>query len=377
MSSATCFGIPQKQTADMDFTKKARQVAVATKTHAGILDKLTRQRIETVRLLVRGSDEASEKAVNRYVELLAAMLPSGKAPQLRNILFYFWSTSIGQRSSHACPDVSYEVASILFNSAAADTTKAATGIATAGRSSTDRLEKDAYQLFCKAAGKFEKASELMKDVEFSKSFPEDMSSDFLSGLKELCLAQAQECSLAKALSVPENRNKHLMCRLGIQSYELYSSAYTSLGKYAPARRDDTQLIQKLVDWCITKRDMLKVKTFVLYAINLSKDDKMGEAKSATEQAAALLAVVQKSIKERKSLKKDLTEQLTQLTNETERCCYNIKRDSQMIYGRSMKIDSPVPPPEPQVLARPIPFAIPDTLDEDWSPAIIQAFHIRP
>eukprot|EP00659_Diplonema_papillatum_P009304 gene9304-14420_t len=351
MSDVVCLSFPPKATAELDFAKKVARVGRLKKMHALIFDRMTKARSTMVRAFAKKSPDV-DAAAETYLSYLTAMLPpDGKACFMKSVLYFHWSPSFGPPTSHAVDDVTYEAASTLANVATACRSsaerieaeayrmccraagcftkahelvatmgemgdefpldihpavvrglaqaqealarriihmmKARDHIATACRSSAERIEAEAYRMCCRAAGCFTKAHELASTMgEMGDDFPLDIHPAVVRGLASFCLAQAQELALAKASHNPENRGKELLGKLASRAHELYAEA---LQGFAGKTRLQEDAYYRLLYAIRVKKDLMQIKTFTLMAASHSKQNRMGEAKLSAQQAADLVA----------------------------------------------------------------------------------------
>ncbi|KAJ9463639.1 BRO1 domain-containing protein BROX-like protein [Diplonema papillatum] len=373
MSDVVCLSFPPKATAELDFAKKVARVGRLKKMHALIFDRMTKARSTMVRAFAKKSPDV-DAAAETYLSYLTAMLPpDGKACFMKSVLYFHWSPSFGPPTSHAVDDVTYEAASTLANVGIIHMMKARDHIATACRSSAERIEAEAYRMCCRAAGCFTKAHELASTMgEMGDDFPLDIHPAVVRGLASFCLAQAQELALAKASHNPENRGKELLGKLASRAHELYAEA---LQGFAGKTRLQEDAYYRLLYAIRVKKDLMQIKTFTLMAASHSKQNRMGEAKLSAQQAADLVAkAVAYDKAEKKYRDKNLTAALATALEQTKRTSYNVQRDAEIL-GKPAPCDGPLDLISPQVLAMPTIFEMPE-MHSDWSPEVVAAFELK-
>ena len=278
----------------MDYAKKAGTSGVLKKMNARLFDEVSAARKTMCRAMVKDNDVGDTgytAASEAYLALLAGMMPGGPAEFLRSATYFYWGVSVGPKSTLSTKDTTYEAASVILNLAILEMRKAVAQLATVGRSNAERVEKDCYRLFSQAAGKFQAAYDLMREVTLNEHFPLDAQIDMIEGAKFLCLGQAQECALSKTARDPANRGKALLAKLASQAHQLYQTAVDAFAAFEKAGGADPIFI-KLRQFAGAKALGLKVKTFHLQALFYAKENKMAEAKSAVAVAAEHSAALQ-------------------------------------------------------------------------------------
>eukprot|EP01059_Diplonema_ambulator_P037558 TRINITY_DN9995_c0_g1_i3.p1 TRINITY_DN9995_c0_g1~~TRINITY_DN9995_c0_g1_i3.p1 ORF type:complete len:392 (+),score=109.06 TRINITY_DN9995_c0_g1_i3:46-1176(+) len=375
MSEVACLStVPMKMSSELDFSRKIVQFGKLKKWDVGILDKMTKKRNTLLKAFAE--KQQVDKTVEEYLAYLVAMTEGGRAGFLRKVLYYYWSTAVGKRTSHAAADAHYEMASVLSNWGIYEMGEVAQSVHLSNRSSAERVEKDGYKTLCAAAGRFEKSRELMASFPtVDDAFPLDIKPVMLSGFRDLCLAQAQELSLSKALRNPDNRGRELLSKLASRSYELYTAALKSFQDSKGPLEEP--LYASLVAWTSIKKLSLHIRTFLLMTAHYSsaKVNKMPEAVSAAKQAEDLMAKLNAELSlHKKQLDKPLIVSIELLGQECQRMSYKVKRDIDII-GRPKPLESHVPLADPQELARPTPYSYPE-MSLDWTPNVIQIFELK-
>eukprot|EP01061_Rhynchopus_euleeides_P045330 TRINITY_DN8088_c0_g1_i1.p1 TRINITY_DN8088_c0_g1~~TRINITY_DN8088_c0_g1_i1.p1 ORF type:complete len:376 (+),score=159.77 TRINITY_DN8088_c0_g1_i1:616-1743(+) len=366
--------IPLKETMEIDYAKKAQQTGVMKKMNARFFDEVSASRKAMCRAMASGTeggDTGYTATSEAYLALLGGMLPGGAADKLRKSLFFYWGASVGKKTSLASRDTVYEAASVVLNLGILEMRKGVALLETVSRSNGERVEKECYRVFVSAAGKFQHAYTLMRDVSVNEDYPLDANIDAIEATKFLCLAQAQECALSKASRDPDNRGKALLAKLASQAHQLYDTANEGYAGFVK-QADGEAYFTKVLQFAGAKALGLKVKALQLQAMYHSKACMMPEAKSAAEQAAE----VNSQLQARYSRESDKALRAYVVAMDAEQQRINNKISGEVrVSGKAKPLDTPVPLIEPQVLAQPAEYSFP-AVSEKWTPALAALFEMK-
>lgn len=364
MSELACFIIPVKQTASLDFAKKAKAVGRLEGVDASVLDALTKGRIACIAAVERVEKagevkpevyDAATAATSAYLALLAGAMPevdgvtgSGgeRNGDLRARLSYFyWAQCVGHKTSFAADDTLYEAAAVLSNLAFAELRYAAEKIGNANRLNVDKVEKEAYKLCRAAAGKLDTAQRLMMQSTDHASMPLDARPEILEGLKNLALGQAQEMGLAVAGRKEDNKGRELLAKVAAQAGQLYDNAAQVL---APGKGGRDELYERLAGWVAAKRDLMRARAHALNALYFNKENNMEPALRAAAQAEELAGKAAEAQAKTKGALRDFA---TLIDREARGVKERVERDNSIV-GHCKPAVDPVPLPALQELARP-------------------------
>ncbi|CCG85007.1 protein of unknown function [Taphrina deformans PYCC 5710] len=134
---------------------------------------------------------------------------------------FVWYDPSSNLSHTKVDDLSYETANVLYNIAAIHA-----GMGLHENRSTAEGLKRAHQLFQKAAGCFSLLEGHLETVSFQK--PEDLQSEYIACLRDVMLAQAQECIWQRA--VLDHMKDKLIAQLSEQVSKFYQQALEALEK---------------------------------------------------------------------------------------------------------------------------------------------------
>jgi hypothetical protein len=202
--------------------------------------------------------------------LRAMQLAVQKSPSFATGIFFFWeATSMAEKLNHAFDDVRFEYASIHFNVGAVLMNLAASVVAASPSGQLQAsFDKEAYGYLVRAAGHFELAETIMADKErhpagsATGQLTEDSKASFMTFLKLLALAQAQEIGMSKMLQQPEKRSKEINAALCHRAVVLYRECEDLASKKLMTRTTNMESIRHVV-WA--KMGVLDALSFSLLA----------------------------------------------------------------------------------------------------------------
>ena len=299
MTDVVLTAVPLKQTMEIDFAKKMATHGRMKKMNARLLDDVSMARKKLVRAMTQGIETGEDgylELAKTYLGMVRGMTADSPADRCRKSIFFFWGPSIGRKTSHATDEMAYDMASVLLNLAILEMRKAVDDIQLAGRASAERIEKECYRTMASAAGKFQAAYSAMGEVSVTKDFPLDANRDVIEGLKFLCLAQAQELALSKAVRDPNNKGRVLLAKLASQGAVLYQSTVDAF--VAHKEGCDDPYFLKLAQFAEFKALYMRIHAHHLQILHCSgsKEDMNAQAREAYKQSGEMLKEMQTTFK---------------------------------------------------------------------------------
>jgi len=372
MSDIVGLVIPLKTTQVLDFQKKVSVVGKLKGVHRPMLDQMTRSRAAAAKAFADGNLKVATEASAQYLSLVVGTFPAdegGKAEQARDMCFFYWSQAFGPAKSFAHNDTVYEAASVLVNMAALELRQAAVALRDANQWNAEKLEGDAYRTCNRAAGLYETAQRFMAKVDVQEGMPHDIRPEVLEGLKLLALGQAQECALSFSARKPDNRGRELLAQLASRGVELYTDAAKV---FTPGKFSKEKSHEDLAQWVQARLEIVRTLTAYYQCMFLCESNDMASALVVGDDAvAAATKAVALAGKHPQVAYAQAAEKLARQVKQ--------KAISENLSSKR-RSDAPVPPPTPQVLARPDAkwgehgSAMPP-VSEAWSDEVVAAFKL--
>lgn len=233
--------------------------------------------LETLRNQAVNSSKDKCSILKRYYSQLHSL--QNRFPKLRELaMFNFtWKSLYGNRVQHY-HDIRYEQTIILYNIAAAHTQAGAV----VARNNIDGMKLACTHFQC-AAWAYEELKErygslLTLNNSEQSDVPDIFTSELLMFMRQLCLAQAQECILEKSLI--DNRKPNIVAKVTAQIINYYGAALAALltgGEEGPVSSVVESTIYKL--WKKYVRFKISYLNCILYLYQgqqAEEQKKMGE-----------------------------------------------------------------------------------------------------
>ena len=178
-----------------------------------------------VKTTTENEANSAEQALMRYYHiLLRTQTPLSADSRDRKVLDIQWRSAWEASDKFKHHDLSYEIAAVLFNIAAAFSAR---GALAQGSDDVEAI-KGAARDFQLAAGALAEAEAISPHAALGEACTDDLSDPCLVALRELMLAQAQACVCAKAEK--DGMGGAIRAKLLVGASKAYQQAAASLGK---------------------------------------------------------------------------------------------------------------------------------------------------
>ncbi|GAM20512.1 hypothetical protein SAMD00019534_036870, partial [Acytostelium subglobosum LB1] len=296
---------------------------------------------------IQDKTDTSKELLWKYYSLLQSLELRFPISE-NNVRISFSWTDAYKAKKYSLFSIYYERSAILFNYASLLSQLGAS----ASRSTVDGIKK-ACQNFQAAAGAFNSLREYIS-LHSECSVSPDLSSDSLTMLSTLMIAQAQECVYEKA--VMDNLSDSIQSKLAIQTADFYDSVH---------QLSNSNALKNVVDryWsmaCLIKSLIYKAIANYKVAIGLEMSQQFGEQVARLKAAVDYLATAQQNIP--RTATNDLKELLDRTNSTITKLLESAKKDNETIYHDTVPPKEKLSDIERKAIAKPSP--LPEQISHD-------------
>ena len=296
---------------------------------------------------------------------MALQTAVNKCPSFGSSIYFFWQASMTERLNHAFDDYRFELSSLHFNTGAAMMNIGASVVLAAPTGQLQAaFDKEAYGYLLAAAGHFELAETLIAEREkqpigtTQNALTEDSKPGFLSFLKLVALAQAQEIGVSKMIQTEANKGKEINAKLCRRAADLYREAESCLSKRVVTHSHPVDAVVFVIT---VKLHALDALTYSLFAsTRVDADMPMALLLLATSQEKWNLGQHIKAPggDAKKALPFGVAASVQAIGRILEHNAYRINQINSLVTRAKVSQDAPAALPAAQELARPRQITLP-------------------